>query len=96
MRIVKQCLRAHKEALRAAWPFDYPLVSGKRSLGRGQEKRSSQRGQIVFEFILLMVISITIATMVSKKMVSRDPGDPGFLVSAWARMSQAVGSDIID
>lgn len=96
MRIVTLFLKAHREALRAAWPFDYPLVSGKRSLDGRQDKHASQRGQIVFEFILLMVISITIATMVSKKMVSRDPGDPGFLTGAWARMSQAIGSDIVD
>ncbi|MCC6138594.1 MAG: hypothetical protein IT287_08170 [Bdellovibrionaceae bacterium] len=67
-----------------------------RSRAQGQEKRSSQRGQIVFEFVLLLVISITIATMVSKKMISRDPENPGFLTGAWAKMSQAIGADIID
>lgn len=96
MRTVKRCLQAHKEALRAAWPFDYPSVSGMGSFKRGQEKRSSQRGQIVFEFVLLLVISITIATMVSKRLVSRSPDEPGFLISAWSRITQSIGNDIID
>jgi hypothetical protein len=46
--------------------------------------------------VLLLVISITIATMVSKRLVNRDPEEPGFLITAWARISQTIGSDIID
>ncbi len=96
MRTVKQFLAVHREALRAAWPFDYPSVSGMGSFKRGQGKRSSQRGQIVFEFVLLLVLSITIATMVSKRLVNRSPDEPGFLISAWSRISQTVGNDIVD
>lgn len=96
MRRVKQYLTTHKEALRAAWPFDYPYPSGRGSRAQGQGKRSSQRGQIVFEFILLLVISVSIATMISKKMVSRDPENPGILTGAWSKMTQAIGADIID
>lgn len=96
MRTIRKFLTTHKQALRAAWPFDYPLETRKRSLVVGQGNRSSQRGQIVFEFVLLLVISITIATMVSKRLVNRDPEEPGFLITAWARISQTIGSDIID
>lgn len=96
MRTVKRFLATHTEALRAAWPFDFPYARGKRSALVGQEKHASQRGQIVFEFVLLLVISVTLATMLSKRMVSRDPSNPGFLTGAWARMSQAIGSDIVE
>ncbi len=96
MRTVKRFLATHKEALKAAWPFDFPYARGKRSPGAGQDKRTSQRGQIVFEFVLLLVLSISIATVVSKRMVSRDPENPGFLTGAWAKMSQAIGDDIME
>jgi hypothetical protein len=96
MRTVKEFLTIHRQAIRAAWPFDYSLLTRKRSLTKGQGKRSSQRGQIVFEFVLLLVVSITIATMVSKRLVNRDPEEPGFLIAAWGRISQSIGSDIID
>lgn len=96
MQIGEQFLIAHKQAIKAAWPFQFSYCGRKRSLPQGQEKRSRQRGQVVVEFILLIVVSVTMATYLSRKMVSRNPEEPGFLTGAWSELTNAIGADIIE
>lgn len=59
-------------------------------------KKQKNSGQIVIEYVLLLVISITIVTLVIKKVASRDPDSPGFLVQKWCLVLKAIGSDIAD
>ncbi len=96
MQIAKRFLKAHREAITKTWPFRFSYLGGKRSATAGQGKRLDQRGQVVVEFILLIVISVTAATYISKKIVSRDPEEPGFLTGAWSQMNTVIGSDLID
>lgn len=96
MQKVIQFQKARTRALKAVLSFDFPFLPGKRSLLRGQGKRSSQSGQIIFEFVLLIVVCLTLITLISSRIVSRDPNSPGLLISKWSELSQAIGSDIID
>ena len=59
------------------------------SLGR-------ESGQIVLEYVLLLVIAVGIATLITTKMVSRNPNSPGFLVKKWSEMITTIGSDMAD
>lgn len=66
-------------------------------------RRSSQhtiltdsRGQIVLEYVLLLVIGLTVAIIITSTMVSRNPERPGFLVSKWLQIIQTIGNDTPD
>ncbi len=58
--------------------------------------RLDERGQVVVEYILLLVISVTLALLITRVMVGRDPGNPGFVISAWNAMVQEIGDDKAD
>lgn len=53
-------------------------------------------GQVVLEYILLLVISVGIATYLTKRLVGRNPDEPGIITSAWGNINAAIGADIID
>jgi uncharacterized protein (UPF0333 family) len=57
---------------------------------------ASERGQIVVEYVLLVVIGITVAAIYTSTLVSRDPDSPGFLVAKWFQMVKAIGADTAD
>lgn len=59
-------------------------------------KLRSDSGQIVLEYILLLVISVSVATYLTKKLVGKDPEDAGIVTSAWAQINSAIGADIIE
>jgi uncharacterized protein (UPF0333 family) len=56
----------------------------------------SQRGQVVVEYVLLLVASVTLALAITKLMVGRDPGNPGFVISAWNAIVEEIGADKAD
>lgn len=53
-------------------------------------------GQIVVEYVLLLVIGVTIAVLITSTMVSRNPDSPGFLVKKWSDIIQLIGQDTAD
>lgn len=53
-------------------------------------------GQVVLEYILLLVISVGAATYMTKRLVGRSPDSPGVITSAWSNINAAIGADIID
>lgn len=55
-----------------------------------------QRGQIVVEYVLLLVIGVAVATLITSQMVSRNPNSPGFLIKKWADILKAIGDDTPD
>lgn len=64
-----------------------------------QSPRSKLRhdsGQIILEYILLLVISVSVATYLTKKLVGKDPEDAGIVTSAWSQINSAIGADIIE
>ena len=58
--------------------------------------RRNQRGQIVVEYILLLVVGVGIATLITSQMVSRDSTSPGFLITEWTSIINTIGADTAD
>lgn len=55
----------------------------------------NQKGQILVEYLLLMVIAIGCATLLTKQLVGR--GDsPGMLIRAWDGLIKNIANDIPD
>lgn len=61
-----------------------------------QTTRRGQSGQIVVEYILLLVVGVGIATIITSQMVSRNPNSPGFLIVKWLDIIKTVGADTSD
>ncbi|HND86092.1 MAG TPA: hypothetical protein PLU50_09805 [Pseudobdellovibrionaceae bacterium] len=53
-------------------------------------------GQVIVEYILLMVIVVAIASFLISTVVSRNPDQQGFLIKKWDEMIQAIGKDVPD
>jgi uncharacterized protein (UPF0333 family) len=51
------------------------------------------RGQVIVEYVLLLVVAVALATIVVTQIVQRDPSSPGFLIQKWADIQKAIGSD---
>jgi hypothetical protein len=56
----------------------------------------NQRGQIVVEYVLLLIIAVGLAYLLVSQMASRNPDNPGFLVAKWHNILKAVGDDYPD
>jgi hypothetical protein len=53
-------------------------------------------GQIVLEYVLLLVLGVAVAMMITSRMVSRSANNPGFLVKKWVDIINLIGSDTAD
>ena len=67
---------------------------------RSRKKRSrkpwpgqSASGQIVVEYVLLLVVAVAVAALITKTMVS---SEDGFIISTWSRVVKQIGSDYAD
>ncbi len=56
-------------------------------------RRKAQSGQIVVEYVLLLIIGVTIAFFISTTMVSRSESSPGFLIQKWSALISIIGAD---
>ena len=56
----------------------------------------NRKGQIVVEYVLLLVIAVGLAALLVKQLVSRDPESPGILVAKWCYILKVVGEDLPD
>ena len=56
----------------------------------------TRRGQVAVEYILLLFIGVSIASLVIALVVSRNPDSPGFLISKWRQIIELIGTDVID
>ena len=62
---------------------------------RPRARRQSESGQLVIEYVLLLVVSLGIAILMTNMMVSR--ADPeGFVISALKSILTAIASDRAD
>lgn len=55
-----------------------------------------QSGQIVFEYVLLLVVGVSVAMFITSTMVSRSAESPGFLVRKWVDIIKLIGEDTPD
>lgn len=53
----------------------------------------AQRGQVIIEYILLLVVALGLASMIMKAVVSRSPDEPGFLMKRWQQMLKEIAAD---
>ena len=58
--------------------------------------RNNQSGQIVLEYVLLLVIGVAVAATLTTLLVSRNPESTGMIVLKWNQIVQAIGSDYAD
>ena len=56
----------------------------------------NQKGQIVVEYVLLLIIAVGIAALLTKQLVSRDSSNPGILTSKWSAILITIGADLPD
>jgi len=63
-----------------------------------QITRLNNRGQIVLEYLLLMVIVVSVATVLTKSLVGRsdDENNQGFVIKGWNKIIYALGYDVAD
>lgn len=59
---------------------------------RGQ----SDSGQIVIEYVLLLVIAVSIAALITRTMIAQRPGESGFVITFWQEIINQIGSDKSD
>ena len=57
---------------------------------------NAQKGQILVEYILLLIVAVAVASLMISAMVSRNPEDPGFLISKWDKILRFIGADAAD
>ncbi|MBX3017276.1 MAG: hypothetical protein KF767_05260 [Bdellovibrionaceae bacterium] len=55
-------------------------------------KRRS-KGQAILEYILLLTVSMGIAAIIIKSLVSRNPDSPGALLYRWDHINKEIGRD---
>lgn len=58
----------------------------------------NQKGQIILEYVLLLMIGLIAAKTISNVMIKSDDNfqDMGFIRQEWVRILQVIGSDIAD
>ncbi len=55
-----------------------------------------QKGQIVVEYVLMLVVGVLIAFVIVNALINRNEEDPGYLITKWHSMLKAIGSDLSD
>lgn len=59
--------------------------------------RRSKSGQILVEYMLLMVISVSCASLLIKGLVGRGEGtNQGIIVKQWDKILKVIGNDLPD
>ena len=56
----------------------------------------NNKGQILVEYLLLMVIAIGCATLLTKKLIDRSDANPGMIIKAWNGILQNISNDLPD
>lgn len=54
---------------------------------------SNRSGQVVIEYILLLVIVTSLGAVIIKGLVSRDSSEPGLLVAKWHDIIKTIAQD---
>lgn len=54
------------------------------------------RGQILVEYLLLMVIAVGIATLLTKSLIGRGDSNQGMVIKAWNGILKNISNDLPD
>lgn len=66
-------------------------MSVQRSNGKSILK--SQSGQLVIEYVLLLIVVVTIAVLIRNMLMKKDPDAPGSLVGKWEEIRKVIAED---
>lgn len=61
-----------------------------------QARGPRQKGQVVIEYVLLLVVGMGIVAILLSQLVKRDASNPGMLVAKWQALLQVIGNDVPD
>lgn len=56
----------------------------------------SERGQLVVEYVLLLIVAVGVAIVITSTMVSRNEETPGFLIVKWREIIDTIAADPTD
>ena len=56
----------------------------------------NNRGQVLVEYLLLMVIAIGCVTIMTKALISRSDDSPGMIIKAWDGILKTISNDLPD
>ncbi len=58
----------------------------------------SQAGQILIEYVLLLMIGVTVGNILVKKLTafSDEPDNRGIIITRWIKIWESIGKDIPD
>lgn len=59
-------------------------------------RRLSSAGQIVIEYMLLLVIVVALGAFLVKGLIDRSEGDEGIVVKKWQEVQKEIGKDLPD
>lgn len=59
-------------------------------------KIRSNSGQVIIEYILLLVMTAGLAALIVKQLASRNEDDAGVLVKKWQQIQIEIGNDVPD
>ncbi len=54
----------------------------------------SEKGQIVVEYVLILIVAVTVALMISSGLVSRNSDSPGVLTEKWRSLIEFIAADV--
>ncbi len=57
------------------------------------KKSQNSRGQMVVEYVLLLVVVVGLASFIVSRVVSRSSDSPGFLMVKWNQILKTIGED---
>jgi len=52
------------------------------------------KGQVVLEYVLLLVTGLALVMTITNVMISRNPSNPGFLIQFWHDIIVEIGNDL--
>ena len=56
---------------------------------------NNRRGQVIVEYVLLLVVAVTIAALMTRSLIGSD-NERGIIVTAWSKVVSAIGADPAD
>jgi len=77
------------------WSFCRQRLSRYKNTG-SEQKNQRRKGQVVVEYVLLLIIAVSIAGLVLKGCVSRKQDEAGVVIQFWDEMLNVVGADEAD
>jgi len=61
-----------------------------------KNKAANNKGQILVEYLLLMVIAVACATLLTKSLIGRGDSSTGMIIKAWNGILKNISNDLPD